>query len=472
MQENIDLNRIDSNNPFEKVGSNLSENVTHNDSTTIVTHRTRQDQYDRLLEYRSHLEESQLYSLTISSNGIECYESDCQPSVFTESYQCRMISHDQNMDSFNELPLMNDQDIKQNISYISLTSLSQIIDHEPNVSRKDSISRPKSNILLHKPSLFLTDILNKMTNEQLAKSIAQLTKLHESRTKLNKMTNEQLAKSIAQLTKLHESRTKLISLEKLPRTNSLPNLNKKPKKLYSVNSLLSERRIPPNKNHGENEISSMTRNEQKHTDDDTSLLHIDIEIPNDKYRTDTNGKTRSSVIKERSQTPVHISEPLDRHIIASKLKSLPKRKLSQENHQAISINDSLVTTSAISSPIVHLPIVKSSSKCDEQVSNWDPSSTSKINPIDTNNTLLSSKPIINLTSINDEQVELAKISKETNNQLRQTTNFEKSKQSLSKCEIKQSRNDVSEKNNINQSLKDFSLCNKITDHPSQTNVLL
>ncbi|CAF3270712.1 unnamed protein product [Rotaria socialis] len=447
MQENIDLNRIDSNNPFEKVGSNLSENVTHNDSTTIVTHRTRQDQYDRLLEYRSHLEESQLYSLTISSNGIECYESDCQPSVFTESYQCRMISHDQNMDSFNELPLMNDQDIKQNISYISLTSLSQIIDHEPNVSRKDSISRPKSNILLHKPSLFLTDILNKMTNEQLAKSIAQLTKLHESRTKL-------------------------ISLEKLPRTNSLPNLNKKPKKLYSVNSLLSERRIPPNKNHGENEISSMTRNEQKHTDDDTSLLHIDIEIPNDKYRTDTNGKTRSSVIKERSQTPVHISEPLDRHIIASKLKSLPKRKLSQENHQAISINDSLVTTSAISSPIVHLPIVKSSSKCDEQVSNWDPSSTSKINPIDTNNTLLSSKPMINLTSINDEQVELAKISKETNNQLRQTTNFEKSKQSLSKCEIKQSRNDVSEKNNINQSLKDFSLCNKITDHPSQTNVLL
>ncbi|CAF4074881.1 unnamed protein product [Rotaria magnacalcarata] len=147
-----------------QISSNLSEtsvNVTHDDSTTIVTHRARQCQCDRLLEYRSRLKESQLYSLTISSNGIECYESDCQPSVFTESYQCRMISHDQNMDSFNELPLMNDQGIKQNMSYISLTSLSQIIDHEPNVSRKDSISRSKSNILLHKPSLFLTDILSK-----------------------------------------------------------------------------------------------------------------------------------------------------------------------------------------------------------------------------------------------------------------------------------------------------------------------
>lgn len=56
---------------------------------------------------------------------------------------------------------MNDQHIRQNISYISLTDLSNIMDHEPNVSRRDSYSRSTSNILMHKPSLFLADIFSK-----------------------------------------------------------------------------------------------------------------------------------------------------------------------------------------------------------------------------------------------------------------------------------------------------------------------
>jgi len=98
---------------------------------------------------------------------------------------------------------MNDQNIKQNISYVSLTNLSNIIDHEPNVSRRDSYSRSTSNTLMHKPSLFLADIfsnfidlvfkfnlcyiLDKMTHAQRAKSIARLIKLHENLTKSNSM---------------------------------------------------------------------------------------------------------------------------------------------------------------------------------------------------------------------------------------------------------------------------------------------
>lgn len=61
----------------------------------------------------------------------------------------------------DDVSLMNDQDIKQNTSYISLTNLTDIIDHEPNVSRRDSFSQSTSNSLMHKPSLFLADIFSK-----------------------------------------------------------------------------------------------------------------------------------------------------------------------------------------------------------------------------------------------------------------------------------------------------------------------
>jgi antitoxin component of MazEF toxin-antitoxin module len=127
-----------------------SSKPSRHESVQKTTSETRHHQRDRYRNYRNRLGESQLYSLSVSSNGLECYGTNCQPSVYHASHQCRSIS-----------PLMNDQDIKQNISYISLTNLSNIIDHEPNVSRRDSYSRSTSNILMHKTSLFLVDIFSK-----------------------------------------------------------------------------------------------------------------------------------------------------------------------------------------------------------------------------------------------------------------------------------------------------------------------
>lgn len=60
-----------------------------------------------------------------------------------------------------EFPILDDQEIKQNMSYVSLTNLSDLIDHEPNVSRRNSYSRSTSSILMHKPSLFLADVFSK-----------------------------------------------------------------------------------------------------------------------------------------------------------------------------------------------------------------------------------------------------------------------------------------------------------------------
>ena len=180
-----------------------SSKPSRHESVQITTSQTRQHQRDRYINYVYRLGESQLYSISISSNGVECYGTNCQPSVFHASHRCRSISPDKDIDTIEKSPLMNAQDIKQNISYISLTNLSNIIDHEPNVSRRDSYSRSTSNILLHKPSLFLADIfskyiciilkfnnyciLDKMTHEQRTKSIAELTKLHEKITKSNSM---------------------------------------------------------------------------------------------------------------------------------------------------------------------------------------------------------------------------------------------------------------------------------------------
>lgn len=131
------------------------------ESKQIATSDTRKRQRDRYANYGHRLQEDHLYSLTISSNGIECHGSHCQPSVFNASHRCRPIIVDQRIDSIEMMPLMDEQDIKQNISYMSLTNLSNLIDHEPNVSRRDSYSRSTSSILMHKPSLFLADLFSK-----------------------------------------------------------------------------------------------------------------------------------------------------------------------------------------------------------------------------------------------------------------------------------------------------------------------
>ncbi|CAF3899189.1 unnamed protein product [Rotaria sp. Silwood2] len=496
--------RKNSNNESEKVDSHLSKkSVTitgcnskssQYESTQIATNKICQYQRDRYIKYCHRFKANRLYSLFISSNGIECYETNCQPSVFTASIRCQTISHDKNIDAIEETPLMNDQDIKQTISYISLTNLSNIIDHEPNVSRNESNSRSTSNILLHKPSLFLADILNKMTQEQLVKSIAQLTKLHEHRTKSN------------------------ITLDKLQRTTSLPDLSNKPTKLHSVTSLLSER-TPENIIQIENKIPSIYLSKQKHIKEDMISIPIDLETSRDKCSTDINEKTILTVVGGKFQTPMYVSEPLDQHIISSptKLISVPKRKLSQENLQTIHINDPPGTTSAMSSPIVHPLIIKPSSistessksnigtnvekekisrnkyfyeiEFNEQVSKskYKPSNTSKIeqnnvefsilsNRIDITtcasslNSMTNSVPIKNQQFDKETKSEI--ISKEKNHQLSQETNLENNEDLFSKSNMKQNLHELYSKNNMNQSLKNFSSCNKITDHPSQTNILL
>ena len=141
--------------------SRRSSKPSRHESIQTSTTFIRQRQHDRYKTYHHRLKYDQLYSLIISSNGVECYGNNCQPSVFNESYGCRRIPSENDMDIFNKTPLMDEQDIKQNMSFISLTNLSNIIDHEPNVSRRDSYSRSISNILIHKPSLFLADIFSK-----------------------------------------------------------------------------------------------------------------------------------------------------------------------------------------------------------------------------------------------------------------------------------------------------------------------
>ncbi|UJR27202.1 hypothetical protein I4U23_008498 [Adineta vaga] len=211
--------RINENNQLEKINSHTSEKCiiitrryskpSRHDSVQIITSEIRQRQMDRYRNYAHQLNSTQLYSFLISFDGVECYDTNCHPSIFNASYRCRTMP-------FKALPSMNDQDIKHNISYISLTNLSNIIDHEPNVSRRNSYTQSSSNVLTHKTSLFLADIFNKMTYEQRTKSIVELTKLHEHLTK---------------------SKT---ALNKLQRTTSLPNLHKITTKLDSVTSLFAE----------------------------------------------------------------------------------------------------------------------------------------------------------------------------------------------------------------------------------------
>lgn len=126
---------------------------SRHDSIQKITSEVRQRQLQRYRNYENRLTEHELYSLMISTDGIECYGTNYEPSVFTTSYRCRPSE-------FEALPSINDQDIKPNASYISLNNLSDLVDHEPNVSRKNSFARSSSHILMHKPSLFLADIFS------------------------------------------------------------------------------------------------------------------------------------------------------------------------------------------------------------------------------------------------------------------------------------------------------------------------
>ena len=176
-----------------------SKPIRHN-SIQKITSEIREHQLQRYRNYQDRLTEHALYSLMISADGIECYGMNYEPSVFTTSYRCRTSE-------FEALRSINDQDIKPNASYISLNNLPDLIDHEPNVSRKNSFARSSSQILMHKPSLFLADIfsiqsdrlsidksvvcfIDKMTHEQRSRSIVELAKLHDHLTKSNSMSQE------------------------------------------------------------------------------------------------------------------------------------------------------------------------------------------------------------------------------------------------------------------------------------------
>lgn len=93
--------------------------------------------------------------------GIECSEIDYEPSFYHSSYRCRIVSNEYQSNSIDNVQLMNEQNMKTNASFISLTDVSEQIDHEPNVSRRDSIARSTSRMLVNKPSLFLADIFSK-----------------------------------------------------------------------------------------------------------------------------------------------------------------------------------------------------------------------------------------------------------------------------------------------------------------------
>ncbi len=155
------LFRIETDSNVSVIITRRSSKPSRHESVQKATSQTRKRQRDRYINHHHRLQENQLYSLNVSSNSIECNGTNCQPSVFNASYRCRTIISENDIDAMIKFPLLNDQDIKQNMSYVSLTNLSDLIDHEPNVSRRDSYSRSTSSILMHKPSLFLADVFSK-----------------------------------------------------------------------------------------------------------------------------------------------------------------------------------------------------------------------------------------------------------------------------------------------------------------------
>ena len=131
---------------------------SRNESVHVATSHTRERQRSRHDKHAFRLRSIPLCSMIVSSAGVRCSSTDCQPSVFNASHRCRVTPQEERADPVETVPWMDDQNIKANASYISLTNLSTRIAREPNVSRQDLYARSNSSVLLHKPSLFLTNL--------------------------------------------------------------------------------------------------------------------------------------------------------------------------------------------------------------------------------------------------------------------------------------------------------------------------
>lgn len=156
----------------------------------------------------AHLRNTQLCSLLVSSLGVDCSVADCQPSVFTASHRCRMIISEDRIEPMNAFLMMDDQTIKPNMSYVSLINVSNPVDQEPNVSRRDSYSQSTSHLLMNKPSLFFANIFSEYFVDPVLSHF--MFNAHSDRI-LERMTHEQRVKSISQLTQLHEDLSKSTS---------------------------------------------------------------------------------------------------------------------------------------------------------------------------------------------------------------------------------------------------------------------
>jgi hypothetical protein len=337
-----------------------------------------------------------------------------------------------------------------------------------------------------------------MTHEQRAKSIAQLTKLHENLTKSNSMLI-----NIIQIM-IYNILLTLATIDKPRRTTSLIDWNKKPTKLHSVTSLVPER-TAVKEIQMQNKTSSRSSTEQNHTDSDQKI-----------------------------DTPTHISEPSDSQIFSSpvKLVSLPslnsfsERQLSQENIHTIDINDLPETTSAISSPIAHSPTIKPSpseiksiiilffkihlstvviesnksntntsagkvkknrnthfpdTDLTEQPSQSKPNSvhtsdTEQNNtrfpnvssPIEVKSNTSSSNSIMNTISIEKQQSDSETMSIEKIKEFNQEINLDDNKDSASKQSVKQDPHDLHSKKDTKQSLTASSSYRKTTENTSQS----
>ena len=131
---------------------------SRHESMHTATSQTRERQRSRHDQHSFRLRTIPLCSMIVSSAGVQCSSTDCQPSVFNAAHRCRVIPQEEQTDPVETFPWMDDQNIKANVSYISLTNLSMRVAREPNVSRQDLYARSNSSVLLRKPSLFLNTI--------------------------------------------------------------------------------------------------------------------------------------------------------------------------------------------------------------------------------------------------------------------------------------------------------------------------
>ena len=156
---------------------------------------SREQRTERALQYRSRLGQVSLYASNISSFGIQCSEIDYQPSFYHSSYRCRRLP------STEHLSLMNEQNLKTNVSYMSLADVSDLLDHEPNVSRRDSIARSTSRVLMNKPSLFLADIFSEAFRRSFVRKHRRFSRReNDSRTtsKID-LTTDEVARPVDQI---------------------------------------------------------------------------------------------------------------------------------------------------------------------------------------------------------------------------------------------------------------------------------